>query len=1337
MMSTNKLIKTLSAALLLSCLFTSNILSGQSGWKKTTINHINNLVLKSNCELKAKPLFELDQNFLKAQLELCPEFGQKMKAAPVEISLPRANGELALCKLYQSDILNSSLNAKYPDIHSYRGYLISDPGSLVRCDISPEGFHAMILLTDSETEFIDPVMVGKKQAYVAYKKNEKLSKGEAFQCKVTGKSDTQTKAQKSAAPDCTLRKYRLALSCTGEYANFHGGTKPKVLAAMNTTMTRVSGVYERDFAVTFEIIANNDLLIFLNSNTDPFTNDDGGTMLDENQQTVDNIIGNTNYDIGHVFSTGGGGIASLFSVCSSNNKAMGVTGSGSPVGDGFDIDYVAHEIGHQFNGNHSFNNECGGNVSQSTAYETGSGSTIMAYAGVCDPNVQNNSDDLFHIINLDEISTYITVQNGNTCPEKIDLNNNAPTVNAGVDQFIPKSTAFELTATGTDPDGDVLTYEWEQYDKELTPQPPTSTATQGPLFRSFKPTSSPTRIFPRLSNIINNTASQWEVLPSVPRTMNFRVAVRDNHDGGGCFAIDAVKLNVATNAGPFLVTQPNTLLTWEIGSQVQVLWNVENTNIAPVNSPKVDIFLSLNGGNTYPIILAKGVDNNGMATIDVPNNASNQCRVKIKGSNNVFFDISNVNFIIKQPLLPNYLVDITESDYTLCALSSSDTIMTKLKFQSLTGFNSPVNLAATNLPIGMTIEFDKNPVIPSDSVELRVFGLKSIPSGSYLIPIETTSGAIIKTKLLNIGISSSIPGQSKLLEPSNYQRSVSTQPLLTWAPAVEAQSYFVEISDDFLGKNIVWSQETKDTFGLVDVKLENYGIYYWRVRPSNTCDFGLVTGWFSFQTINKECSNYDNIIPIVIPNNSTFNFTSTLNITSTAIISELTAKVVGTHNYIGDLALSLRKAGKEVILVNQECDDLKNINATFADDGSPLVCSPIPPAIGGKILPTGGKLSSWNATAANGIWNLDVVDVYDADGGTINNWSLNICSEKDTTNIPTLVSNDTLFVLALKQTIIRDSLLKFVPAKGSGQINYLVTELPKNGKLNQIVNPVKLGDTFTQANIVNGLMRYIHEDITQDRDSVLFDVIDVDGHWLAKQNLQIIIYQALTADVKTTEVTCFGDDDGQINILPEGGVPSYTLTINDAPTTDFNPANLPKGNYKVEVKDKIGNIFTSNVIVTSPDQLEATLVSTDKTLEVKVIGGTPPYQITLNGQLKGTDTLFTDLKQGFYVIGLKDSQGCEFIDSLLVLNTNVVDVNSSQWKIMPNPSKGIAQLIVPFDCKTKLEILSSEGKHIWSMPTQVFKSGQQIYLPEIAPGIYLIQLHYLEKRELLRWIVVK
>ena len=331
---------------------------------------------------------------------------------PTVISLPHPDGEKYDYQVFLNTTMSAGLAAKFPEIRSYDAVAMDKSGRTVKLDITPQGFHAMILSPAESTIFIDPYSFGGndfENYQVYYRKDFKSNK--AFTCDVEtttsldfGDFDITPKAFGT----CELRTYRVAISATGEYTTFHGGTKLLAQAAQVTTMNRVNGIYERELAITMVFVPNNDLLVFVNKNTDPFTNGNPGAMISQNQNTVNSLIGNSNYDIGHVFGTNSGGLAGLGVVCRAGEKARGVTGSGSPIADPFDIDYVSHEMGHQFSGNHTFNNSCSGNRNNGTAVEPGSGSTILAYAGICAPNVANNSDDHFHGITLQEMGSFIT-----------------------------------------------------------------------------------------------------------------------------------------------------------------------------------------------------------------------------------------------------------------------------------------------------------------------------------------------------------------------------------------------------------------------------------------------------------------------------------------------------------------------------------------------------------------------------------------------------------------------------------------------------------------------------------------------------------------------------------------------------------------------------------------------------------------------------------------------------------------------------------------------------------------------------------------------------------------
>ncbi|MEK7253198.1 MAG: reprolysin-like metallopeptidase, partial [Bacteroidota bacterium] len=603
---------------------------------------------------------QLDLGSLKTLLQQAPMWQtNEVEKKAVSLTLPMPDGSFQEFSIQEASVMHADLQKKYPLIRSYAGTGVDDPTAYLRFDLTPAGFHAMILTGMSSDVFIDPYSQGDLENYVVYYKKDYAEKGD-WKCLVEENSKEPVATGTAKAGDCKLRTYSLALACTGEYAAYHGGTSTLALAAMNTTMTRVNGIFEKDLSVTLQLVSNNNLLVYTNSSTDPYTNNNGSTMLTENINNCNAVIGSANYDIGHVFSTGGGGIAYVKAVCSSSVKGGGVTGRSAPIGDPFNVDYVAHEMGHQLGANHVQNNAC--NRNDATAVEPGSGSTIMGYAGVCTPNIQSNSDAYFNAISLGEIAAHVTSTAGNGCATSSTINN-APTANAGADYTIPKSTYFVLTGTGTDPDaGQTLTYCWEQMDNAAATMPPVATSTGGPAFRSLAPSSSLSRYFPNLTAIVNNTAQTWEVLPSVSRTMNFRFTVRDNKVGGGCTKEDNMVVTVSSTSGPFVVTAPNTAVSWAGGSTQTITWSVANTTASPVSAANVDILLSTDGGFTYPTTILSGTPNDGTQSVTIPNNPSTQARIMVRGSGKIFFDISNVNFTITSGSNPPLAVTLSSTN---------------------------------------------------------------------------------------------------------------------------------------------------------------------------------------------------------------------------------------------------------------------------------------------------------------------------------------------------------------------------------------------------------------------------------------------------------------------------------------------------------------------------------------------------------------------------------------------------------------------------------------------------------------------------------------------------
>ena len=480
-------------------------------WKKITNVPANAAVLARDSHPQEYFLYSLNLDALKAKLATAPSRNNIGQESNVIVAFPNSNGELQNYKIYEASIMAPELASRYQEIQSYVGLGLDDKTARIRFSVTIFGLHTMTSSGNNDTSFIDPY-TKDLQNYIVFNKSS-LTTNKSFRCDVTDNGidlseDMPQDAPVHRANNSLFKTYRLAMACTIEYAAFHvsaagvgGGTlaqkKAAVLAAMNVTMTRVNGLYEKDMSLTMVLVANNDAII--NITSDNLDNDNTNfVLLDQNQTFIDGIIGTANYDIGHIATTGGGGVAQQGSPCGTG-KARGVTGLPSPVGDEYDIDFVAHEMGHQFGCSHTFNGDSGncggGNRVQTSAFEPGSGTTIMSYAGICSPqDVQQHSDDYFHARSLIQMIAFVN-GTGN-CAVAVANGNDAPVVNAGGNFTIPFGTPFKLTGSAIDAVNNGLTYCWEQYNTGTVFTNPTPAGTTGPNFRSFNPTASPVRYFP-------------------------------------------------------------------------------------------------------------------------------------------------------------------------------------------------------------------------------------------------------------------------------------------------------------------------------------------------------------------------------------------------------------------------------------------------------------------------------------------------------------------------------------------------------------------------------------------------------------------------------------------------------------------------------------------------------------------------------------------------------------------------------------------------------------------------------------------------------------------------
>jgi hypothetical protein len=656
------------------------------------LNGLVNLPPQAGIPAQARA-FQLKRAALEQVLNQAPP--ESSHAVRPLLPLPLPDGKFVYFQLEASPSLEPDLAARFPDIKSFRGYAVDDTAMTMRGDLSPRGFHAFIL-AGAELINVQPVSANSEADYVSF--SSAVPQEGSIQCLVRdihNMNPANLTGERALAPDVaqvavgpTRRNYRIAIAATWEYCNqYGGGTNAGTVASLNTWLNAANLIYERDVAVHLNLVNDTDVFYTsergFSAGSDPYDNSDVGQMLNQVRSDLRDKVGSANYDVGHVLGQLGGlgasGVAYVGVVCSNSDfdgqgplKGGGATLVGGSAGNNIALGVWVHELGHQFGANHSFNgtqDACAApSHNNATSWETGGGSTIMAYPSICgEDNITNTRDMRFHAGSYAEITSYIA--GSATCFTNTSTGNSAPTVNGGGDYTIPRQTPFTLTATGGDPNsGDVpnLTYTWDQIDAggSQFPQngsaasyndasdPPTTTR---PIFRSFAPSASPSRTFPSLTYILNNandppdmtgSFKTAEELPRIGRSLNFRVLIRDNRAGGGGVNEDSVLLTVAGNAGPFHVTAPNTTTTWTGGSTQTVTWDVSNTNVAPVGCGSVRILASTDGGGSFPYVLASNTPNDGSATVTAPNVASTTVRIKVEAIGNIFFDISDANLTI-------------------------------------------------------------------------------------------------------------------------------------------------------------------------------------------------------------------------------------------------------------------------------------------------------------------------------------------------------------------------------------------------------------------------------------------------------------------------------------------------------------------------------------------------------------------------------------------------------------------------------------------------------------------------------------------------------------------
>lgn len=949
---------------------------------------------------KAARLIEVSPDTLRSILWSAPHERQlSAEESPLLLNVPTPSGEEATFRIVAYDISEAAGLEAFPTIRTWYGANIDGSGQSIFLDWTAVGFHASVRFGGAAPYFIDPLFYGRQEWYQAYFTADAGEDSEAFDCQTVAENllpdddrDGQGEGRSVLAGDCDMRSYRTAIAATGEYSNFFGATSAAqanlVQSAVVTTVNRVNQVFTRELALRLVLVANNQNVYYYNANTDPYTGTSPGTLLNENTPNLNSVLGSNAYDLGHVFSAGfSSGVAYLSSSCG-GSKGGGVTGRSNPTGDPFDIDYVAHEIGHQLGGNHTQNNNC--NYSASAGMEPGSGNSIMGYAGICSPNLQSNSDAYFHGRNIAEITNHVELGSGNSCATVINTALNNPNVTPQTDESIPFSTPFRLVAEVSG--NGTLAYGWEQYDEAQAAMPPQSTSTSGPLFRGFFPVAAPDRYFPQLADVVAGNNPTWEVLPSVGRQMNFRMTVRNYNATYGCAGEDDVRLTVDGSKGPFVVTDPSQGNQLSAGQVAQVQWDVASTNQAPINSQLMEILLSTDGGQSFSL-LASNEANDGLATVTLPNQTSNNAYIMVRSQDNVFFNVSSQSFrIVSSAGAPIVgISNLGPSSLSDC-FSSDPTASFAFLTSSAGGATAPITFSVSGLPAPATASFFPNPVQPGGTSSLLLDNLDQLPSGSYTLNIQGSSadGNVSSSVQLEKTGGSGGAGPA-LLGPVFEETGLDLRPTLAVANNGSG-SYEFQLSTDAGFSNLLLSTtENTNTYTLGQY-LQDNTTYYWRSRTASpTCG---ATEWTNGIFTTGDCYIYESTAATIdiSPGQPPIQVEMPIEVPNMGTVWDVDVYQLDiTHTYLQDLEIRLiAPDNTSRLLINRECGSQEDMLISLDDEASSAYfCPPTDP--NAFVSPPDASLSDFDGRSVNGIWRLRVNDRANLDGGSLNSFSLKLC----------------------------------------------------------------------------------------------------------------------------------------------------------------------------------------------------------------------------------------------------------------------------------------------------------------------------------------------------------
>ncbi len=1164
----NTLIKLLSLSI---ALLASSSSYGQQHWTAIDQAALSDAQLGEREIIpNAYTVNTLDEARLRKDLNKSPLDTRSNKEKSGTITLPMPDGKVLDFKVWYSPVMHPDLAKKYPSIKTYR--IVSVDNSYIngRIGMSNSGLNAVIRHPGGEV-YIDPYGTETTEVYISYftKDNPapadyaKASCGAEFSTEELAAVVEHNEVAVKAGEDVFLKKYRFALACTGEWGqNFNN--KTQVMEQMVAATNRVNQSLENEVAVFFELIANNDDLIFLDPISDPYSVvpsqadgvHPGRQVLGQNTSVINNAIGNNSYDVGHVFTRsctdGIAGVASLGSVCTSN-KGSGLSCVGGQNVVNFMVETTIHEIGHQFGASHTWSNcsdASADQLSSGTAFEPGSGTTHMSYAGACasSNNVAGTNDDYFHVSALIQMYSLIAQGNGSTCGEIVATDNSAPDVFIDrEDGFsIPVFTPFELTGRSVDAEDDNVTYCWEQFN--LGPVSVLgSPIGNAPAFRSFNPTASPTRVFPRMLNILANTGSNSEKLQDISRKYNFMLTVRDNHPGAGGVTWEEIEFESNSAAGPFFVMQPNNNEQLEVGKEYEIRWDVAGTDQAPINCSKVDITLSANGGTDFDIPIATQTDNDGSHTIIVPNHITNDGRIKIKSSDNIFFDVSNFDFDINPPTVPSFFIDVSDMVFDVC---TPDVVTVDISTTAFLDFASMVNLEVTSdLPEGSLVTLSESTINPDSGTAQLTLDFNNVnATGTYTVSITgTADGADSRTQTVQVQLTSTNFDDLSTVGPVHESSGVSEAPTFEWTDAINASTYRIEIgTNPALGTTAdIIVEDLTEPIYTSTVTLEKNTVYYWKLFAQNKCsDFESSLNTFATEALSCRTITTDDL-PINISQSATPTIKSTAFVSGSGQVTDVNIQNIKIrHENANDVRLTLiSPTGTEAVLLNRECNFNQDINCGFDDSAASEIACPLNDL---KVYVPEQPLSVFLGEEIVGDWIMQVQDLAAGNGGQFINLELEVCSNAVLEG-PTIVNNNPLEVPTNGANRLNSDVLLTTDANNSAdELEYTIITTPVSGMMSVSGQPVIVGSRFTQSDIEQGRVRYEHDGSTATTDGFSFVVQDGEGGWIPVTDYELVIGDNFLSSTEDTDYQYYS-----VDVFPNPASDYLTVAINSEVRGDF------------------------------------------------------------------------------------------------------------------------------------------------------------------------------------------